>query len=917
MDVFIFCGLSIDIDSAKKIVPSATFRPPIRRGDLDSIAAGSVVGIIDGVFDHNFAITPQEVNSLVARGVAVFGSSSMGALRAAECRGVRAIGKIADWYTRGVITDDADVAVAFDPDTLQPISVPQVNVRYALQRLESSGTLSKEWASKFLKTSEALYYPERTYMRILVESGMKSKDEQTRALASMLNAIDLKKEDAFSLLEAVAAYLDSGEKPQVPEGPLESTSLEYQDELAVEVGEIPDRDDPKSDVFLWEFGENVKFDQLVEFLAMSGKLGHFATRVASRGLVAGWLSPTDAQRATLDKPRAEDIPFLNWVAAEWGWYHEDDVAVMMRECGLGLDAMHQALREHTLVLQVAQEAIRSRNTRFLSALRHELFLNNMTLKREAARAGTLQKFVQPNGDGDLESLDKIKAILTLQNGCADWKDACRIWELWGVSAQAAEQVAQAVQRMRQAAQEEWSRPAIELKHETLVSRMKLPDNLEFSISATDAMDALQPLRERFGITKLASIHRLTNIDVPIVQCFRPNKPWSSTLASGKATTEIGASVGAIMEDCETIAQELYDDRSEEGPFASYEEFSKDHECIDPTHLPLSFDSLYDPKKRINWTQTRDVLQERDVWIPSAFVTTHRLQNDPLYSPRRGGKIHSTNGLGAGFSLEEAFHHALCEYIERHNIIMNQTIYSNPGVWGAPARTIIDHDTLNDENRKIIAEVEKNGARIRLMDVRTDIRVPTFVGLVCEDDVEDTETRVRGVLSYGSGAHPNAHIAARRALLECVQTIMGNVSSAREDIAVKTRSLGRHERMRPRPPFFELQWQTGFDRTLSMADIEGLSDRDVLNEISWMMERLLQAGVRNVIMHDLSCEDMSPVRVVRTFVPRLEDPTVTFRTGQRARLALFEDLISLPAGVGALPANMATTLTHHDYPAELL
>src|SRR5471032_2204112 len=60
-------------------------RPPIRRGDMEALPpAVTDVLIIDGVFHSTLAVSAREILGALRRGIRVYGSSSMGALRAAE-----------------------------------------------------------------------------------------------------------------------------------------------------------------------------------------------------------------------------------------------------------------------------------------------------------------------------------------------------------------------------------------------------------------------------------------------------------------------------------------------------------------------------------------------------------------------------------------------------------------------------------------------------------------------------------------------------------------------------------------------------------------------------------------------------------------------------------------------------------------
>ncbi len=86
--VVVFLGPSLDVTTAETILPGATFLPPICQGQLLSAVdrhQPGVVGIVDGEFGQSLSVWHKEILHVLGRGVRVFGASSMGALRAAEC----------------------------------------------------------------------------------------------------------------------------------------------------------------------------------------------------------------------------------------------------------------------------------------------------------------------------------------------------------------------------------------------------------------------------------------------------------------------------------------------------------------------------------------------------------------------------------------------------------------------------------------------------------------------------------------------------------------------------------------------------------------------------------------------------------------------------------------------------------------
>src|SRR5436190_832106 len=199
----VFVGPSLPAQLAGRLLPGGELRPPIRRGDLDQIAAGTIVGIVDGLFAQTLAISPGEIRQAIARGVAVYGAASMGALRAAEVPAVVGVGRIFEMYRSGAIERDDEVAVVLDAETHAALTEPLVNVRFATERLVRSGTINRRDGVAIVDACARLHFTERTYRRILDGStlaGNRDLDE----LIALLRRFDLKRDDAHLLLETVA-----------------------------------------------------------------------------------------------------------------------------------------------------------------------------------------------------------------------------------------------------------------------------------------------------------------------------------------------------------------------------------------------------------------------------------------------------------------------------------------------------------------------------------------------------------------------------------------------------------------------------------------------------------------------------------------------------------------------------------------
>ena len=163
----VFIGPSLPLDEARVLI-DADFRPPVRRGDLASLDPARLVVIIDGEFRQSFSVSPNEILRLLDLGGTVVGASSMGALRAAELAafGMIGLGWVFAAYYEGVIVGDDEVALAYCPFGLQALTVPVVNVRHWLGRIESAGLIDAAASARVLRRARQVFYADRTPERL-------------------------------------------------------------------------------------------------------------------------------------------------------------------------------------------------------------------------------------------------------------------------------------------------------------------------------------------------------------------------------------------------------------------------------------------------------------------------------------------------------------------------------------------------------------------------------------------------------------------------------------------------------------------------------------------------------------------------------------------------------------------------------
>jgi len=206
--IIVFLGPSLERDRAEAILP-AEYRPPARRGDiLRAVQDGAdIIGLIDGVFHQESAVAHREILAAVKKGVKVVGSSSMGALRAAEMDtlGMTGIGEIYRMYRSGELVSDDEVALVFDPETGFSLSEPLVNIRFTLREAERQGIISGQDHAALLAAAKAVFYPQRTYAKMVMAAGDKIPLQTRDGFLAWvkLHAVDQKRNDAVAALEYI------------------------------------------------------------------------------------------------------------------------------------------------------------------------------------------------------------------------------------------------------------------------------------------------------------------------------------------------------------------------------------------------------------------------------------------------------------------------------------------------------------------------------------------------------------------------------------------------------------------------------------------------------------------------------------------------------------------------------------------
>jgi hypothetical protein len=222
MNLFVFLGPTMPVVEAQRLCP-AEYLPPVTMGDVHALMKRqpTTIAIIDGTFQNAPAVWHKEILFALSRGVRVIGSSSMGALRAAELTsfGMEGVGAIYEAFRDGVYNDDDEVAVAHATREhgYRALSEAMVNIRAALAIACRRGLASAATADQLIALAKKAFYPHRSWPGLLQgarDAGLPAAEIAALEAFVRTEKPNQKREDAILLLRHLAAglprELDSG-----------------------------------------------------------------------------------------------------------------------------------------------------------------------------------------------------------------------------------------------------------------------------------------------------------------------------------------------------------------------------------------------------------------------------------------------------------------------------------------------------------------------------------------------------------------------------------------------------------------------------------------------------------------------------------------------------------------------------------
>jgi hypothetical protein len=192
-------------------------QPPAGQGDVYRAVEAlrpRAIGIVDGYFEGVPSVWHKEVLWAIAKGVAVYGSASIGALRAAELHawGMVGVGEIFEAYRDGILEADDEVALLHGPEEtgFLALTEPLVNVRWTCRAAEAAGVITTCEATAIVAAAQSIFYKTRTWREIFAKAREAGVPEDTIAMFETWlpqGRVDQKSRDALAMIERMRADL--------------------------------------------------------------------------------------------------------------------------------------------------------------------------------------------------------------------------------------------------------------------------------------------------------------------------------------------------------------------------------------------------------------------------------------------------------------------------------------------------------------------------------------------------------------------------------------------------------------------------------------------------------------------------------------------------------------------------------------
>ena len=381
MTIVVFAGPTITAGEVEARL-GCTCLPPVAQGDVLRVARQrpEAIGLIDGYFHGVPSVWHKEILWAMAQGIHVFGSASMGALRAAELHafGMHGIGRIFEAYRDGVLEDDDEVAVLHGPEGtgFAALSEPMVNIRATLDHATVADIITESTRFALENKAKSMFYQDRTW-EALVDPGI--VDAPAGELASFAQwledgRVDLKRQDAEMMLAEIHQYLES--RPDRPEMAFTFEWTHFWDALtrqsSVLVPPAPADDD-------------VPVDRVLDEIRLRPE----EFRDLRRNALLRWLTGHEQDRTRRQPDRREITALATRFRMELGLFNRRSLDHWLARNDMDIEAFERLIEEDVMIRQLCEDAGDSLSMYMVAELRAENAYGRL-LERARHKQRTLQ-----------------------------------------------------------------------------------------------------------------------------------------------------------------------------------------------------------------------------------------------------------------------------------------------------------------------------------------------------------------------------------------------------------------------------------------------------------------------------------------------------------------------------------------------
>lgn len=395
------------------------------------------------------------------------------------------------------------------------------------------------------------------------------------------------------------------------------------------------------------------------------------------------------------------------------------------------------------------------------------------------------------------------------------------------------------------------------------------------VTAAQTYDRIAPHLAALGVTRVADITGLDRIGIPVFNAVLPRSADRLSVYNGKGPTATDARTSALMEAVERFC--AWQPRPA-ATVSSYAELvGRGEPVLDPADCCLALDPRYGPDVPIPWVQGSDLVSGERVLLP---LRTSGYQVGSAGAGAGAHRIVTTTGLASGNSIEEAVCHGLCEIVERDDWTMADLVSNRlkrvigeklgaaaptgAARWLEERNPTIDQATLPPRARALAEEFTAAGVRLVLRSVGA----PDGIAAVAAVSIEHVGDTFPGAHA-GYAAHPDAEVAAVRAITEVAQSRAVDIQGMREDLELPHADAETwNVHVRRGSPDLTLWPYVESAELLPFDALPHHPSSDIVADIRLLLDVLRARGLGRAIVVDLSLPWL-PVRVVRVVVPGAE------------------------------------------------